>query len=161
MSVISMFLIFSMLAVMWFDITRYIIPNWLVGLLLAVYPAALFMTQKTVDWPMAAAGALIVFAVGYVIFARKLMGGGDIKLMVACALWVGWNDLLEYVFIVTLLGGALAVVIWLTRKALFWMPLPMKKMPRILCEGEPVPYGLAIASAFLIMLYLGRIPVVS
>lgn len=158
MSIITVYLIFSMLAVLYFDMTRFIIPNWLVGSLLVLYPVALWLSPVPVDWKMAALGMLIVFAVGYVIFSLKWMGGGDIKLLTACALWVGWNALLDLVVITALLGGLLSIALMMLRK---WLPLLVKRekpWPRILRPGEPVAYGLAIATTFLILLYLGRIP---
>jgi prepilin peptidase CpaA len=161
MILIPAFLLFCMLATIWFDATRYIIPNWLVGALLAVYPLAVVMAAQPVDWPMALAGMAIVFAVGYVVFAMKWMGGGDIKLIIACSLWVGFSNLLDFIFLFALLGGLLSVVVWSVRKLepLLLTPARMATLPRILRNGEPVPYGLAIAAAFLLLMWMGRIPV--
>ena len=118
MSVISIFLIFSMLAVLYFDVTRYLIPNWLVGLMLAAYPAAVMMAHHPVDWKMAVAGMTVVLVCGYIIFAMKWMGGGDIKLITACSLWVGLPNLPDFIFIVALIGGVFAFGVWSVRKIL-------------------------------------------
>ncbi len=162
MAFIALFLLFSMLAVIWFDATRYIIPNWLVGAMLAVYPLAVVMAPHPVDWPMGLAALAVVFVVGYFVFAMKWMGGGDIKLLIACSLWVGFPHLLDFVFIVALLGGALSIALWGIRKGeyLVLKGEQITRMPRILKSGEPVPYGLAIAGAFLIMMWLGRVPAI-
>jgi prepilin peptidase CpaA len=160
MALLSAFLLFSMLAVIWFDATRYIIPNWLVGALLIAYPAAVVMAPQPVDWPMALLGMAIVFAVGYFIYARKWMGGGDIKLIIACSLWMGWAHLLDFIFLFALLGGALSLVVWGARKLQPFVlkPATSAKLPRILRDGEPIPYGLAIAAAFLTMMWMGQVP---
>lgn len=150
-----------MLAVIWFDITRFIIPNWLVGILLALYPVMLVMTPLPVDW---AAGLLVMgitFLVGLIIFRFRFMGGGDVKLMIVCALWAGTSAALEFFVYMGLLGGALSLFIYLVRPfyafALSKMQNP-HPIPRLLTVGEPVPYGVAIATAFLIILWMGKVP---
>ncbi|MDE3037615.1 MAG: prepilin peptidase [Pseudomonadota bacterium] len=149
-----------MLAVIWFDATRYLIPNWLVGSLLIIYPLAVYdMGHGAVDWKMALVGMAVVFAVGYFVFAMKWMGGGDIKLLAVCALWVGWRNLPEFMAYVTLLGGALSIVVLVLRKALPYVPwIAGQTLPRILRDHEPVPYGLAIAAGFLLLAAGGKIP---
>ncbi len=161
MNIISVYLIFSMLAVIWFDTTRYIIPNWLVGLLLATYAFAVYTAPVPVDWKMALAGMGAVLIVGYIIFALKFMGAGDIKLMTALSLWVGFQNLPDFLFGVSLIGGVLSLGLWGGRKLLPHLPKKPKKenLPRILQEGAPVPYGVAIALAFLMLLYMGKVPV--
>lgn len=162
MSIISIYLIFSMLAVMVSDASRYLIPNWLVGSLLVLYPVAVYMSPYEVDWKMALVAMAIMFAFGYVIFALRFMGAGDIKLLVVCALWVGLQHLLEFVFTVALFGGLLSLLLWGARKALPLLPVVReKKLPRVLCNGQPVPYGLAIATAFLLLLRDGHLLVAS
>lgn len=147
-----------MLCVIWFDVTRFLIPNWLVGALLVLYPLAVYWGHAQVDWKMALLGMAVVFAVGYVVFAMKWMGGGDIKLITACALWVGLKGLPEYLILVALLGGAFAVIVWVLRKVL--PHLPVKVSFRLLKDGEPIPYGVAIAVGFLLMMAEGKIPAI-
>ena len=160
MTVITVYLIFCMLAVIYFDVTRYIIPNWLVGSLLLLYPVAVWMAPLPLDWTMALAAVGTVFAIGDASVAVKWMGAGDIKLLTACALWVGWGGLLNFIFTVALLGGALAAGLWLARKALPHAQFIKRETPwpRILREGEPVPYGVAIAAAMLLLLKDGGLP---
>lgn len=150
-----------MVTVMFFDLTRYLIPNWLVGLMLALYPVMLVMTPLPVDWLYALLIAAGVFAGGLVIFAKKWMGGGDIKLLIVCALWAGTGGALELLLYTGVLGGVLSLGLWLLRPAIAWYasrrPAP-PVIPRLFTIGEPVPYGLAIASAFLIILWMGKIP---
>ena len=161
MSVIVLFLIFSMLAVLWFDGTSYIIPNWLVSLLFIAYPIAVLMSRAQLDWKMALAGAGIVLVIGYCVFAKKMLGAGDIKLLTACALWTGWDNLPDFLILVGLMGGLFAVGVWCIRRALPLMLVDYKnkKFARIFREGEPVPYGLVISVCFLIMMWIHEIPV--
>ena len=159
MSAIVLLLIFSMLTVVWLDGTRYIIPNWLVGLLLISYPAALMMVHRNIDWKLSIAGAVIVLVVGYIIFIKRMMGGGDIKLLTACSLWVGLDNLADFLIAVSLIGGVFAVVVWVIRKGLPRLPKQLDKaiLPRILRDGEPLPYGVAIAIGFLWMMWTGSV----
>lgn len=162
MSVIAVYLIFSMLAVLWLDSTRYTIPNWLVGGVLLAYPFAVFTSPIPVDWQMAIAGAAVVLVLGFIVFSLRWMGGGDVKLIAALALWVGLKHLADFIFIVALLGGALSLFLWGFRKLLPYIPGKPKKenLPRILQEGAPVPYGIAIALGFLILLWTGKLSLV-
>jgi prepilin peptidase CpaA len=162
MTIITMYLLFSMLTVLWFDVRHYLIPNWLVGLLLAVYPVAVWMAPGVVDWKMAVAGMLAVFAVGYLVFAMKWMGAGDVKLITVLSLWVGLTGLADFVFLFAVIGGLFSIALLVARKWNAFIPVPKSgQLPRILRSGEPVPYGVAIASAFLIMLWMGKIPVLN
>ena len=156
--VITLYLIFSMLAVLWFDVSKYIIPNWLVGSLLLLYPVAVWMSPVAIDWQMALVGMLIVFVIGYAVFAMKWMGGGDVELITAYALWVGLSNLAEFIFIFGVIGGVFSVALWVLRKGLLHTNRSGKPLPRILREGEPVPYGVAIVLGFMLMLWWGRIP---
>ena len=162
MTVISLYLVFAMLAVIWFDMTRFTIPNWLVGSLLLLYPLAVWLSPVAVAWQSSLLVMISVFAVGYIVFAMKWMGGGDVKLITALSLWVGVAGLLDFVFLFAVLGGLLSLVLWLGRKLLLYIPrINAQTLPRILKNGEPVPYGLAIAGAFLWMLGAGQLAMLS
>ena len=158
MSFIMLYLIFSMFAVIFFDVTRFIIPNWLVGSLLLLYPVAVFISPLPVDWQMALVGMLGTFALGYLIFAIRAMGGGDVKLIIVLSLWVGLENLASFGFNFALLGGGFAILLLLVRKILPYITPQKIKLPRILRDRQPVPYGVAIAGAFLLMLAAGEIP---
>lgn len=159
MDIFLVLLTILMLLVIYFDITNYIIPNWLNGVVLLTY-AALFLTVPGLNLQSALLAIAVVFGVGFVIFAMHWMGGGDIKLMVATAPYIGFSmALLDYMVIITLLGGVLSVLLWGIRKA---MPIVItaredKPLPRIFQIGAPVPYGLAIAGTFLYWLWAGQV----
>lgn len=155
--IIGAFLLIAMGLVVIFDASRYIIPNWLVAILLAAYPVAVIMSPVQVDWLMAVVGMLIYFAVGFGMFTLRWMGGGDVKLFTVLALWVGWGPKLFTFFVgFSLLGGALTIFLLVTRGLL--PKSKQDKLPRLLQRGAPVPYGLAIAGAFVWLLLNGSIP---
>lgn len=142
-----------MLLTMWFDAREYIIPNWLCGMVLALYPVMLWMASAPVEWHWGLAAFAGMFVLGYVLFALNYMGGGDAKLLAACALWAGVATIVEFTLYTALLGGALSVALLGARAV-----LKGEKLPRIFQKGAPVPYGLAIAAAFLILLWQGKLP---
>src|SRR5262249_12312733 len=63
---------------------------------------------------------LLVLAVGFALFSRGLVGGGDAKLAAAAALWLGFGHLAQYALLGALLGGALTIGILAFRV----IPLP-------------------------------------
>lgn len=142
------------------DMARYIIPNRLNLCILALYVPAAFLLPVDPLWaPLAAA---IVLIVGLGFFALGLMGGGDIKLLVALSLWTGWSlATLQFILMTTIFGGLLVVVVLLMRGLLpgLWLKMhPGKPLPRVLTRKQPVPYGVAVAVAFLYMLWAGLVP---
>ena len=68
--------------------------------------------------------------------------------------------LLDYIILVAILGGLLALAVWLLRKAIPWVMRSnemLDRLPRIFKEDEPLPYGLAIAAGFLWLLWNGEL----
>jgi prepilin peptidase CpaA len=150
-----------MLAVFYFDVTSYKIPNAVVGLVLLFYPLYLWLSPVPVDWASALMIAGVVFAIGLGLFAAKVMGGGDIKLLVACALWAGSGASLKFFLYTALFGGILALGLMLGRPVMAYYKARLAEdapMPRILLPGEPLPYGLAIAASMLLITWMGEIP---
>ena len=114
-----------------------------------------------IDWIGALGIAAIALAVGVALFAANIMGGGDIKLLVVCVLWVGWSAaLLKYIIITSLIGGALSIALMIGRPAIGYLWLKHMKtanLPRIFEKGAPLPYGLAIAGAMIILIAQGKL----
>ena len=73
------------------------IPNWLTGGVAALYPAYVLLSPTPVGWPGGLALAAAVFLFGLVLFARQLIGGGDVKLIAATTLWAGLDHLALFV----------------------------------------------------------------
>ena len=149
-----------MVAVMVYDARRYIIPNTLNAAVIVLYPFAAFFLGLDYASALMAAGIVLLFGLG--IFAFGIMGGGDVKLMVALSLWTGFGEpLLQFLFLMALAGGALAICCLLLRYTLgrVWHKL-FKRVPRprLLTPGESIPYGIAIAGGFLWMLAEGKVP---
>ncbi|MFA7588121.1 MAG: prepilin peptidase [Novosphingobium sp.] len=93
------------------DLKRRQIDN---GLNLAIAAAAPLYWWASGMTPIAAAWqlglALLVFAVCAVLFALRQMGGGDVKLLSALALWIAPGDFTRLCVIMALVGAALSVL---------------------------------------------------
>lgn len=133
------------------DITSYTIPNW-ISLAAAVlfFPAALVvgLPLNHVGFSLGIGAATLVFGIG--MFAAGWVGGGDAKLMAACALWLGWPAVLPFLAWTALAGGAMAVGLLCARKVPVLAGRGPAWMSRLLQPGEDVPYGVAIAAGALI-----------
>ncbi|WBH16770.1 A24 family peptidase [Sphingomonas radiodurans] len=82
--------------------------------------------------------ATFVLALFLVAFQLGQMGGGDVKLIAALALWLPLTPLLQMLLVMSLVGGALTLVMLLEHK--------LRRNDRVL----EIPYGVAIAIAGLL-----------
>src|ERR671930_325328 len=92
----------------------------------------------------------VVLAAAFGLFARGIIGGGDAKLAAAAALWLGFDHLLPFLLLASLLGGALSVSLIWFRMA----PLPEQLaryawVERLHVKNGGVPYGIGLAAAAL------------
>lgn len=97
--------------------------------------------------------AAAVLAVGIAFFARGWLGGGDVKLAAATALWIGAGHVPAYLVYSALLGGLLTLALLQFRA--FALPLVLHRRSWILRLHAPttgVPYGVALATAALVVL---------
>ena len=96
--------------------------------------------------------AAIVLTVAFVFFARGWIGGGDAKLAAATALWLGFDQLLNYVILASLFGGLLTLL--MMRFRLIPLPRWLENQPwatRLHRMDAGVPYGIALAIAALVI----------
>lgn len=84
--------------------------------------------------------ALLVFALFVAAFHFGWMGGGDVKMIGALALWLPLQPLLWMLIVMSLLGGVLTMLLLAERAA-------RRRTAQI-----EVPYGVAIAIAALVVL---------
>lgn len=54
--------------------------------------------------------AIISFIVLFILNQKDCIGGGDVKLIFALTFWVGANNMITYIFWITILGGVLALI---------------------------------------------------
>ena len=117
------------------DIRTFTISNGL-NLAIALLAPLFWWATATDLWPDAAirvgvaAGVFLLFALAFQVGA---MGGGDVKLATALALWFAPGDTLFLIVLMSLAGGVLTLIVLGVHRA--------RKL-----QGRPeVPYGVAIA----------------
>jgi prepilin peptidase CpaA len=156
-----MILTVLMITVMITDFTRFTIPNKLVLLIFAIYPALLLFVEHRPEWYYDLAIGLALFVFGFVLHSFRLIGGGDVKLLAVCAVFVGKGVFLHFFIGVALWGGALALALLAAREIVPYIYMKLGKLPdsipRVFTSGQPAPYGLAIAASFLGLLWWGEI----
>lgn len=123
------------------DMRRYMIPNWLtLGIALAFAASRFVSPFNLLDLSQRIAAAALLLLVGFILFARNLFGGGDVKLIAALALWLGLAALPRFLLLMSLAGGVLALTLLLVR----WMRSRSSEK-----LDHRIPYGVAIAAAGL------------
>jgi prepilin peptidase CpaA len=139
------------------DIRTRRIPNELIAgiLALAAFRIALEGDPDTAIRTLAAGAAL--FGATFLLFWRGLLGGGDVKLMVATGFLVGYHDVLAYLFVMTVSGALMAFAILAGERLKLRAPMPAEE------SGEKparvtVPYGVAISAAGIMTLLVQTLP---
>lgn len=88
----------------------------------------------------------LVLSVCFALFAAGAMGGGDAKLLAATSLWFGLGfNLMEYLLISSVIGGALTLGILAYRKSPVAVVAGQVDFLRRLADPkEKIPYGIAL-----------------
>lgn len=124
-----------LLAAVFTDLRRRTIEHWTNGSIALLAPVY-WWAAGYAPWPDMAIQiglALGVFAFFTAIYATGAMGGGDVKLLGALALWLPIAPLLNMLFIMAIAGGVITLIALIIHKI-------RKSNGKI-----EVPYGVAIA----------------
>jgi len=119
----------------WTDIKTRTISNEL-NASIALLAVVFWFVAGEVLWPDIAIRigvALGVFAIFAVLFILKMMGGGDVKMIAAVALWLPFKALMAMLTVMALAGGVITLFLLIRQR---WRPN---------AERPEVPYGVAIA----------------
>lgn len=119
----------------WCDLRTRTIPNAL-NLAIALLAIPFWWSLGLSLWPDVAIQlgvAVLVFGLFAIVFAMGAMGGGDVKLVAAIALWLPALSVVTLLFIMSVAGGALTLAMLIRHR------LAGK-------AGQlEIPYGVAIA----------------
>ena len=124
------------------------IGNWLNGGIALAAPLFWWASGLAL-WPDIALQlgvAVATFAVLAVLFALRAMGGGDVKLLTALALWIAPLLFVRLLIVMALLGGVLTLGFGA------WHVMRRQR------EKLAIPYGVAIAMAGLWVLGTSYLP---
>jgi prepilin peptidase CpaA len=94
---------------------------------------------------------LVTLLVGMLLFSRGWLGGGDVKLLAAIALWFDMSGGLALIVYVAMGGGLLALLFLIARR-LIPAPRDGRVRPPALRPRGPIPYGIAIATGTILCL---------
>ena len=124
------------------DVRTFTISNRL-NLTVALLAPLYWLSIGLPLWPGVAiqiAAGVIVFAILAVAFFIGMMGGGDVKLAAALALWFSPASTVKFLVLMSLAGGVLTLAIVAAHH--------LRKR-----SGKPeIPYGVAIAFGALVIL---------
>ncbi|MCP1470595.1 prepilin peptidase CpaA [Sphingobium sp. OAS761] len=121
------------------DLRSRIISNRL-NLAVAILAPVWWLACGLEPWPGMAVQLLVgtlVFILFAGLFSMGMMGGGDVKLLGALALWFPWQAIVTLLVLMALLGGLVTIV-----------TVTHHRMTRRLGQPE-IPYGIAISFAAL------------
>jgi prepilin peptidase CpaA len=130
------------------DLKSFRIPNSISLALLALYPLHVMASPMPVAWVMALAVGSLVFVAGLTLFLCGLVGGGDVKLLAATALWAGSSQILPELVIMGLAGGLLAGAALGVQYARRYRASGIVGVivPDMTIAAPKLPYGVAIAA---------------
>ncbi|MEP2235615.1 MAG: prepilin peptidase [Alteripontixanthobacter sp.] len=124
------------------------IANWL-NLAIALGAPVFWWSSGLSLWPDVALQlgvAIAAFAVLSILFAMRAMGGGDVKLLTALALWIQPLWFVNLLIVMALVGGLLTLIFG------GWHIMRRRK------DRIAIPYGVAIAIAGLWVLHAHYLP---
>ena len=132
------------------DARQFRIPNRICLALALLFPLFAFTAPQAIEWGQHIIVFGLLLAAGYLMFLTNLAGAGDIKLLATTGLWAGPHWVAVFVLTTALAGGLLAVGVgllaWLRKsRQAGAQPINFKRLP--------LPYGIAIATGGLSVIY--------
>ena len=98
------------------DVRRLTIPNRYSVAIALLYPFYVVSAPHGVDWMDGAIVGSVALAIGFLLFAMRLAGGGDVKFFAAVSLWAGSHLLVDLVFTTAIVGGVVALAMIIHRR---------------------------------------------
>lgn len=147
-----------------YDLAALRIPNAVCAGLAALFLVPAAMHPAAVAIPHHVLAGLLVFLAGWGLHGLGFLGGGDVKLLAATALWAGLDLLVLHLACMALFGLALLLVLVPLRH--LWKLCATDRpagrpagRPLSLAMDRGVPYGVAIAGsiAFLTSRFPGSL----
>jgi prepilin peptidase CpaA len=135
------------------DIASMTIPNWVSVFLALSFPFfAYWLDFSFFDILWHFVFGAFVLALGIGLFSAGFLGGGDVKVLAAAAVWTGLDGFAAFLTATLLAGGGLAVILLAARR----LAEPHDDRPaflnRLLDPGNGAPYAVAIAVGGLMAL---------
>lgn len=132
-----------LMAAAWWDFSSFTIPNSFTLGIAVLFPGFVVTSTAPVDWMSALVIAGAFLAIGFILFAMNFIGGGDVKLLAATALWAGPELAAPFVILTALIGGVISVFLLFRLKYGWVIGVPLSE------NAKSVPYGIAVAAGGL------------
>jgi prepilin peptidase CpaA len=156
------------------DAWSYRIPNYLCGLLLALFPLFVLTAPRELEWHQHLAVFALVAVSGFAMFLGNLAGAGDVKLLSVASLWAGPHFIAVLLVVTAIAGGVESIIMAIItyRRHLKGATAELKDEAMLDAVGQeggvgrkvslakiPIPYGIAIATGGLAMLGMMAQPI--
>jgi Flp pilus assembly protein protease CpaA len=126
------------------DFRTFRIPNETILLLLLLYCAYALVARSASEILGNVLVGAIMFGILLLLYARRALGGGDVKLLSTASLWVGIHCALPFsVFLLLLVG------LHVFAAKIGWAPV------QTIGERQAIPYAPSIAGALIGVIMIG------
>jgi prepilin peptidase CpaA len=138
------------------DVYQLRISNVFPVAILLLFPG--YVLVKGVDAAIWQNGAvfLAVLALGMLAFGAHWLGGGDVKLLAATALWFDIAGAARLIGTIAVLGAAIALFFIMFRRVVPEPVLLRSGMVSLKRRG-PIPYGIGIAGGAIAVIAMGYV----
>lgn len=148
------------------DVRTRRIPNALSLATAALGLLRVAFAAEVIDAGYTLAAAIIILTITFALFQLGAIGGGDAKILPATALLIGYRELLDFLFLMSLCGGVLALAALAAERLDLcsrrfrreaYLPSTGQSDPApVAPKRSTVPYGVAVAIAGVITLIAAR-----
>lgn len=138
------------------DLLRLRIPNYFpVAIVILFFAWVALSASHSGIWQNAVLFGFTLFG-GMVLFSRGWLGGGDVKLLAAIALWFDFAGAASLFFYVSI-GGLLLSLIFVILRRMLPARLTINATAPALKRNGPIPYGIAISGGAALAILGGGI----
>jgi prepilin peptidase CpaA len=128
------------------DLRHYKIRNELIAVLAALCFIHATVSGRWIELQWNIAFAAVMFVAMLVLYAQRLMGGGDVKLLAVAFLWVGIGCALPFAVLLLLFAG-----LHVLASRLGWVPTRAAEGD----ERPRIPFAPSVAAALIGVFMLG------
>lgn len=140
------------------DIRTRRIPNEFIVAILALAAVRIAVVGDPNAALYTLAAGVALFAATFLLFWRGFLGGGDVKLMTATGLLIGYHDFFQFLFVMSVSGALVALAVLSRDKVGRRAVTAPNPEDRETTARLTVPYGVAIAAAGIVTLLVQLFP---
>jgi prepilin peptidase CpaA len=138
------------------DIRSFKIPNFVSIIVLVLFFLNYFLLTSVggLTGHLLIAGCTL--SLGFALYAAGFVGAGDVKLIGALMLWAGPQHGLDFLLLMTFIGGIFAALLLIAQRSIAAWPSVARYIPssrlKSWAKAGKFPYGIAICGAGLILM---------